>query len=148
MSHVLFMSCSMRSLQVIAICEMKEEDSNSQILFWKNLNDVMKMCGHEPPDFIGFMSDEVGANWMAVRFVYNGGPDNVMDGRERSCLFHWEQSLQKYTKKLIPAEKQSEHKDLCEGWRLAMTHQEATNQVSKIKHWWKGNVANENTKPL
>ena len=62
MSHVLFMSCSMRSLQVIAICEMKEEDSNSQILFWKNLNNVMKMCGQEPPYFTGFMSDEAGAN--------------------------------------------------------------------------------------
>ena len=30
---------------------------------------------------------------MVVRSVYNGGPANVVDGRERSCLFHWEQSL-------------------------------------------------------
>ena len=28
----------MRALQVIAICETKEEDEESQILFWRNLN--------------------------------------------------------------------------------------------------------------
>ena len=37
----------------------------------------------------------------AVRIVYNGGPENVMEGRERSCLFYWEQSLHIHTKQLV-----------------------------------------------
>ena len=90
---------------MIAICKCKEEDEDSQILFWRNLNAVMECCGHDPPDFAGFMSDEAGAIRLAIGSVCNGGPQNIMEGRERSCLFHWEQSLQKHTKKLDNVEK-------------------------------------------
>lgn len=138
----------MRALQVIAICEVKEEDAESQILFWTNLNGVMERCGHDPPDFAGFMSDEAGANWLAIRTVYNGGPQNVMEGRERSCLFHWEQSLQKYTKKFVPTEKRRHHIELCETWRLAKTTELATIQSTNIKQWWNGNVEKNNIKAL
>ena len=89
---------------VIAICETKEEDTDSQILFWNYLNEVMKQQGHPPADFVGFMADEAGANWIAIRTVFNGGHDNVLIDRERSCLFHWEQSLQKNTKKFVKKE--------------------------------------------
>ena len=105
--------CNLRALQVIAICETKEEDAESQILFWENINVVMVKCGHDLPNFAGFMSDETRANWIAIQIVKNGGPNNVMEGRERSCLFHWEQSLQKYNKKLVPAKKQRQHIDMC-----------------------------------
>lgn len=138
----------MRALQVIAICETKEEDEESQVLFWNNLNAVMKQCGHDPPDFAGFMADEAEANWLAVRRVYNGGPHNVMEGRERSCLFHWEQSLCKHTKKLIPAHKQRDHIDMCESWRLAKTEEIASLQSRSIKEWWHLNVEKENIKAL
>lgn len=49
---------------MIAICETKEEDEDSQVLFWKNLNAVMEQSGYDTPDFAGFMSDEAGANWQ------------------------------------------------------------------------------------
>ena len=84
----------------------------------------MERCGHEPPNFVGFMSDEAGANWLAIRAVYNGGRHNVMEGRERSCLFHWEQSLQKHTKKHIIAERQMHHIEIYEAWCLARTTDE------------------------
>lgn len=134
---------------VIAICEMKEEDAESQILFWENLNSVMLQCGHSEADFAGFMADEAGANWIAVRTVFNGGPDNVMEGRERSCLFHWKQSLQKHTKKLVPKESTSCHIELCEQWRLCDTLEDSGHQAVKIRKWWKdGNVPKENLQAM
>lgn len=39
-------------------------------------------------DFRGFMADEAAANWRAIQTIFNGGPDNMMEWRERSCLFH------------------------------------------------------------
>ena len=84
-------------MQTIAICEMKEEDTQAQIMFWEMMNSVMLDNGHPPADFRGFMADEAGANWRAIRYVFNSSIDKIMEGRERSCLFHWEQSLQTHT---------------------------------------------------
>ena len=134
---------------VIAICEMKEEDAEAQILFWKSLNNVMQEKGFPPADFAGFMADEAGANWIAIRTVYNGDAENVLEGRERSCLFHWEQSLQKHTKKLVLPQYRHIHLDMCETWRLARTLESAKKQAKQIKEWWKeGNVLKENIKAL
>ena len=130
---------------VIAICESKEEDAESQIIFWNQLNSVMEKLGHQKPEFAGFMADEAGANWTAIRTVYNGGPNNVLVGRERSCLFHWEQSLQKHTKKFVLAAHRAKHIELCEQWRLAQTEEHANKQALVIQKWWpKGCVIQEN----
>ena len=130
---------------VIAICESKEEDTESQILFWNQLNSVMQKQGYPRPEFAGFMADEAGANWNAIRTVYNGGPENVLVGRERSCLFHWEQSLQKHTKKYVIPAYRTKHIELCEKWRLAETEDRAHLYVLSIQNWWiKGCVLQEN----
>lgn len=84
---------SVQEMQTIAICEMKEEDTTSQVLFWEMMNDVLLKNGSLPANFRYFMANEAGANWRVVRTVFNNGPDNIMVERERSCLFHWEQSL-------------------------------------------------------
>ena len=135
---------------VIAICEMKEEDTEAQILFWESLNNVMQEEGFPATtDFAGFMADEAGANWMAIRTVYNGNATNIMEGRERSCLFHWEQSLHKHTKKLVLPQYRHVHLDMCETWRLARTSELAKIQAKRIKDWWKeGNDPKENIKAL
>ena len=78
-------------MQTIAICDMRGEDTEAQIMFWEKLNDVMLRCGHAPADFFDFMADEASANWRAIRQVYNNG--QIMEGQERSCLFHWTDSL-------------------------------------------------------
>ena len=59
------------------------------------------------------MADEAGANWVAICTVYNGGPDNILLNRERSCLFHWEQSLHKYTKKYVLSAFRLEPIEMC-----------------------------------
>ena len=51
---------------MIDICEMKEEDVEAQILFSESLNSVMQEEGFLAVDFVGFMVDEAGANWIAV----------------------------------------------------------------------------------
>ena len=42
-------------------------------------------------NFFGFMADEAGAKWNAMRSVYNNGDEMV--GKERSYLFHWKDNL-------------------------------------------------------
>lgn len=129
--------CSLQELVTIATCEMKEEDTHSQVLFWEMLNKVMENCGHEIANFHGFMADEAQANWSAIRFVYNGGYDNIMHGRERSCLFHWEQSLHAHTTKYVLKDHQNEHKSMCEKWRLSDTMDAAKVQCRLIRQWWR-----------
>ena len=38
-----------QEMQTIAICEMKEEDTTVQIMFWEMMNEVLLNNGH-PPD--------------------------------------------------------------------------------------------------
>ena len=50
----------------------------------------------------------------AVRIVYGcGDPKVPIDGRERTCYFHWTQSLDKHTNLYIKHELQDQHKRLC-----------------------------------
>jgi hypothetical protein len=77
-------------VMTIASCDMQSEDSEAQIVFWKNLNVVMERNGVVNPNFKGFMADSAQANWNAVRIIYdNGKKDDRMDDRERTCQFHW-----------------------------------------------------------
>lgn len=120
---------------------MKEEDTIAQILFWENLNEVMVRTGTKVANFYGYMADEAQAGWRAVRHVFNGGVDNIMEGRERSCLFHWEQSLQHHNKAYIKKESQEKHKELCNQWRLAPTKDEANQIYNQIQGFWKSGLA-------
>jgi hypothetical protein len=53
-------------------------------------------------NFKGFMADSAQANWNAVRKIYGvGDPSLPMVGRERTCLFHWSQILDKVTQVYI-----------------------------------------------
>jgi hypothetical protein len=46
----------------IASCDMQSEDFDAHIVFWKNLNAVMKRNGVVQPNFKGFMADSAQAN--------------------------------------------------------------------------------------
>ena len=68
-------------------------------------NKVSKM------NFTAFMADNVQANWNAVRNIYDiGDPSLPMVGSERTCIFHWSQSLDKVTQKYIKTSLQFHHK--------------------------------------
>ena len=42
------MEYGIQEMQSIAICEMKEEDTQAQIMFWKMMNSVMLDNGQPP----------------------------------------------------------------------------------------------------
>jgi hypothetical protein len=51
------------------------------------------------PNFKGFMADSAQANWNVVRIVYSSRDAYVkVVDKERTCLFHWIQLLDKHTK--------------------------------------------------
>ncbi len=118
---------------------------DSQCLFWESMNDTLAKHGCDPADFFGFMADEAQANWNAVRQVFNGGKSNAMEGRERSCLFQWKQSLNQHTTKYIVAPSHATHKNMCEKWRQAQSKEAAEAEARLIRQWWRlGNCNDKN----
>lgn len=137
----LFSIYSLQEIQTIATCEMKTEDNIAQSKFWRCINEVMEKKGFAPPDFAGFMADEAQANWIAVRNVYNNG--EVIEGRERTCHFHWEQSLVHHNRKFVKDAYQVQHKHMCELWREARTKKMAQIEELKIRRLWRNGAVDE-----
>lgn len=78
--------------------------------------------------------------------VYNEGLDNVIDGSERSCLYHWDKSLHIHTReKYVNAPYQDEHKQICQQWHCIKTVKDTNSQYHFIHAWWANDkVANAN----
>jgi hypothetical protein len=64
-------------------------------------------------NFHGFMADVARVNYNATCKVYNGDPNVPLEGKECTCLYHWEESLQIHTKKLTLLTFQEDHIDFC-----------------------------------
>ena len=123
-------------IMTIACCEFQSEDKDAQVLFWHNLNQVMAWHGIPHPNFIGFMANSAQANWKVVRIVYvSRDPKVLMEGRERTCYFHWKQSLEKHTKSYIKHELQDQHRHLCLQYWNASSMEEAETRYLAIKAW-------------
>ena len=87
--------------------------------------------------FKGFMADSAQANWNAVQIVYGGGDLTVpMEERERTCLFHWMQSLEKHTKADIRGDLQEQHKQLCKQYWTTSSMEDTEVCYFAIKAWW------------
>lgn len=125
----------LRELQTIAIGEFKTEDTEAQVLFWNLLNEVMMKDGHGRAEFHGFMADEAVQNWKAVRTVFNGGPDNIMEGKERTCLWHWEDNLHRHAVRCIPSQDQEEFKLRCRQWKNSPSVVAAEAQLKSLCAW-------------
>lgn len=124
-------------VMTIALCDMQSEDATAQTLFWENLNSVMEDNGHPKPNFKGFMADSASANWHAVRKVYgNGNVNDKMEGRERTCLFHWTKCLERVTIAHIKPEYQEQMRSLCKQWKDTKTQEEAEDMYNVIRGWW------------
>jgi hypothetical protein len=122
----------------IACCDMQSEDADAQIVFWKNLNAVMARFNVAKPQFKGFMADSAQANWNAVRIIYGSGKkEEPMEDQERTCQFHWTQSMVKYTNKyIVEGPLRDQHKSLCQQYRKARTMEEAKTLYQGIRAWW------------
>jgi hypothetical protein len=124
-------------VMTIACCDMQSEDAEAQMVFWKYLNAVMKRHGVEKPNFKGFMADSAQANWNAVRVVYgNGNKEDQMEDRERTCQFHWTQSMVLHTEKHVAEELWDQHKKMCQQYRKARSMAEADALYHGIRAWW------------
>ena len=116
-----------------ASCDIESEDFDAHIVFWKNLNVVMKRNGVVKPNFKGFMAASAQAKWNAIWVIYgNKEKEDRVDDRERTCQFHWTQSMVKwtqsmvkYTKKYIPEELWEQYKKMCHQYRTARTMDKA-----------------------
>jgi hypothetical protein len=70
--------------------------------------------------FKGFMADSAQANWNVVRVIYGSDDATIpMKDQERTCLFHWAQSLKKHMKADIRADLQYQHRQLCRQYKNA-----------------------------
>ena len=124
-------------VMTIAVSDMQSEDVKAQIVFWSNVNVVAAKMGILEVNFEGFMADNAQANWNAVDIVYGSGDPSVrMDNRERTCLFHWTQSMEKHTKADIPADLQGQHRRLCKEYKDSKSMEEANIKYLAIRLWW------------
>ena len=124
-------------VMTIAVCDMQSEDVAAQSVVWKNLNAVMARHGVQSVNFKGFMADSAQANWNAVRIIYGSGDaTEKMVDKERTCLFHWTQSLEKHTKADIRQDLQSQHQKLCQQYKNAKSMAEAETKYLAIRAWW------------
>jgi 5'(3')-deoxyribonucleotidase len=94
---------------------------------WTKLNETM----------LGFMADSAQANWNVIKIVYGyGDPSIRMVDIECTYLFHWTQSFDRRTKKLMKPELQNQHNILCHQYKNAKSLRKANNIYVAIHCWW------------
>ena len=77
---------------------MQSENAQGQTIFGENSNDVMLEYSVLNVNFKGFMANNAQTNWIVVRKIYGDGDPSVpLEGRERTCLFHWYVNVDKIT---------------------------------------------------
>jgi hypothetical protein len=122
---------------MIAVYDMQSEDAVAQMVLWKNLNDVMARHGIPEPKFKGFMADSAQTNCIAIRVIYDSGDATIpMKDQERTCLFHWAQSLEKHLKADICVDLQYQHRQLCRQYKNATSASESETRYLAIRAWW------------
>jgi hypothetical protein len=88
-------------------------------------------------NFKGFVADSAQANSIVVRKIYGDGDPSVpLEGRERTCFFHWSANLDKITQKHIRPSLQHEHKQLCKDYKDAKSLEDADIKYHVIRAWW------------
>jgi hypothetical protein len=103
---------------------------------WTKLNETM--LKHKfPKSNFKVMADNAQANWNAIRIVYGSRDLSIrMVDEEHTCLFHWTQSLNMHTIKLIKLEFQNQHNALCHQYKNAKSLVEAYDLYAIIHCWW------------
>ncbi len=98
----MFFNLAYCKVMSIAIYDMQSEDIEAQCILWRKLNATILKKGVANPNFKGFMADNAQANWNVVRIVY-GIRDPISSWLTMKILvfFHWIQSRNTHTKKLI-----------------------------------------------
>jgi hypothetical protein len=97
-------------------------------------------CGHRStirPFVLYRLRDNPEANWNAIRVIYGSGDATIpLKDQERTCLFHWAQSLEKHTKADIRADLQYHYRQLCRQYKNAASASESKTRYLAIRAWW------------
>jgi hypothetical protein len=98
----------------------------------------MMHVGLFKPNFHGFMVDAMSANYNVIHKVYGGDPNVLLEGKECTCFYHWEESLQIHTKNLILLIFQEHHAliDLCKQHVYSPTRKEFEMIHARLEAWW------------
>jgi hypothetical protein len=124
-------------VMTIVVCDMQSKDAAVLSVLWKNLNVVLARHGIPEPKFKGFMANSAQTNWNAFQVIYGSGDAAIpIKDQERTCLFHWTQSLKKHTKADIWADLQDQHRLLCNQYKNAASLAESETQYLPIRAWW------------
>ena len=102
----------LRKIVKIATMECESESTETMIIFWSLLNEVLeKFTGKKGCKFnpVGWAVDEHGGNWASIRAVY--GEESVNE-RTVSCEFHFKQSIVRHARHLGSAKSQTKFKVL------------------------------------
>src|ERR1700737_2662532 len=95
----------------------------------------MAQHGVDKVNFKGFMADSAQANWNVVRIIYGSGDaSEKMVDRERTCLFHWTQSLEKHTKADIRQDLQSQHQKSANSTRMPSPWRRLRLSILQFEH--------------
>ena len=122
-------------VMTICVCDMMCEMADAQEQMWVSMLALLRQHGLEDVNFKGFMADNAQANFNAVRRIFGSGDKNIpMEGKERTCQFHWSMALDRHTRQLIKPELQAKHLELCHEYRKCRSKADAA--VASIKAWW------------
>lgn len=118
---------------------------------WLSVLNILEKHGVTNVNFKGFMVDSAQTNINAVRSIFGlVNSKEPMEGKERSCQFHWAMALDQYTKQIIKPELQQVYLKLCHDYRKSQTKSDANTALAAIKAWWFsfGAVAKSSLKEL
>ena len=102
----------LRKIVKIATMECESESTETIIIFWSLLNEVLeKFTSKKGYKFnpVGWAVDEHGGNWASIRAIY--GEESVNE-RTVSCEFHFKQSIVCHARHLGSAKSQTKFKVL------------------------------------
>ena len=98
---------------------------------------LLKCHGIENVNFKGFMAYSAQENFNAIRKIFGSGNKSIpMEGKERTCQFHWSMALNRHTKQLIKPELQEKHIELCHEYRRCTCKADADLVLAALKAWW------------
>ncbi len=98
----------------IVVCDMQFEEMEAQQIMWTKLNDMMQKHDFPKPNFKIFMANSAQTYWNAIIIIYGSREPYVkMIDKDRTCLFHNIQLIDKHTKQLIKPKFQDQCISLC-----------------------------------
>ena len=115
------------------MCEM----ANAQERMWILMLALLKCHGIENVNFKRFMADSAQANFNAIRKIFGSGDKSIlMEGKKRTCQFHWSMALDQHTKQLIKLELHAKHFELFHKYWRCTCKAHADLALAALKAWW------------